>query len=191
MQHLFVGLGNPGKKYERTRHNIGFMVLKELAASLGWDFKEKKPFHAWIAKGEVEGKTIHLLMPATYMNESGIAVCRYMEQTHLEPKDLLVVVDDIALPYGDMRLRSKGSAGGHNGLKSLEAYLGTQQYARLRMGVGHQGPMDLADYVLDNFSLEEQKTLSEYIQRGAQTLKQLMNESITHVMKTVNTKSKN
>ena len=98
-------------------------------------------------------------MPTTYMNESGQAVRRYMDYIKLEPHDLVVVVDDIALPFGDLRLRSRGSAGGHNGLKSIETHLGTQHYARLRMGIGHHGEKDLADFVLDNFSGEEQKML--------------------------------
>ncbi len=188
MHGLFVGLGNPGRKYEMTRHNIGFMVLKAMGAHLGWAFKEKQQWPAWVAEGKLQGKTIHLLMPATYMNESGVAVRRYMQELNLEPNDLVVVVDDIDLSYGEMRLRSSGSAGGHNGLKSIEACLGTQQYARLRMGIGHHGENDLADYVLDSFAGEERKSLPDYIQRGRQVLMQLVNESLSHVMKTVNTK---
>ena len=151
-------------------------------------FKEKQQWPAWVAEGKLQGKTIHLLMPATYMNESGVAVRRYMQELNLEPNDLVVVVDDIDLSYGEMRLRSSGSAGGHNGLKSIEARLGTQQYARLRMGIGHHGENDLADYVLDSFAGEERKSLPDYIQRGRQVLMQLVNESLSHVMKTVNTK---
>ncbi len=188
MHRLFVGLGNPGKKYEGTRHNIGFMVLKELNAKLGWEFKEKKQFHAWIAKGELQEKIIHLLLPTTYMNETGLALRSYMDYVKLEPHDILVVVDDIALPFGELRLKSMGSSGGHNGLKSVEAYLGTQHYARLRMGIGHHGENNLADYVLDNFTSEEQIILPNFVQQGVNVLKQLMNESISHVMKTVNTK---
>jgi len=186
MQRLFVGLGNPGKKYEMTRHNIGFMVLKELGMNLGWDFKEKTQFNALVAKGEFKNTTIHLLMPTTYMNESGLAVCRYMDYVKLVPHNLIIVVDDVALPYGSFRIREQGSSGGHNGLKSIEARLGTQQYTRVRMGIGHQGAIDLADYVLDNFTKEEQATLSGFVQQGVQVLKQLVDESITQVMKTVN-----
>lgn len=188
MHRLYVGLGNPGKKYTMTRHNIGFMVLKEFGEHLGWEFKEKTQFHAWVTKGELQETTIHLLMPTTYMNESGQAVRRYMDYVKLDPKDLVVVVDDIALPYGELRLKSMGSAGGHNGLKSIEACLGTKHYARLRMGIGHHGPNDMADYVLDNFSSEERKTLPDFVQRGAQVLGQLVNETITHVMNKINTK---
>lgn len=185
---LFVGLGNPGKKYEATRHNIGFLVLKSLAASLEWEFKEKSPFYAWVARGEYKGQSIHLLMPTTYMNESGLAVRRYMDYVKTEVQDLLVVVDDVALPYGELRLRSMGSSGGQNGLKSVEAHLGTQHYARLRMGIGHPGDHHMADFVLSGFTKEEQMILPQFIQSGANVLKQLVDESITHVMKTVNTK---
>jgi PTH1 family peptidyl-tRNA hydrolase len=188
MHRLFVGLGNPGKKYEMTRHNIGFMVVKAMGTSLGWEFREKKYCQAWVAKGEFQGKTIHLMMPSTFMNESGLAVRRYMEDIKLEPHDLLVIVDDIALPYGELRLRSEGSAGGHNGLKSIEAHLGTRHYARLRIGIGHHGEVDLADYVLDKFTSDEQRTLPECVQRGTQVINQLVGQNITDVMKIVNTK---
>lgn len=189
--HLFVGLGNPGKKYAMTRHNIGFMVLKELATHLNWEFKEKTQFRAWLARGEFNGNAIHLLMPATYMNESGYAVRRYMDYAKIEISHLVVISDDIALPFGEIRLRSKGSSGGHNGLKSIETHLGTQQFARLRMGIGHHGISSLADYVLENFTKEEQTELLSYLPRGEQVLKQLMDKNITDVMKTVNTKPQN
>ncbi|WP_166154195.1 aminoacyl-tRNA hydrolase [Neochlamydia sp. AcF84] len=186
MHRLFVGLGNPGKKYELTRHNIGFMVLQEWALNLGVPFKEKPQLQGWIAKTAWNETTIHLLMPTTYMNGSGQAVRRYMDYVKLVPDNLVVIVDDVALPYGHMRLRTEGGAGGHNGLKSIEAYLGTQRYTRLRMGIGDHGSGSLADYVLDNFTPEEQKVLPTYIKQAVDVLKQLMNESITEVMKTVN-----
>lgn len=189
MVQLFVGLGNPGKKYALTRHNLGFMVLEKWAASQHWEFKKKMLFQAWVARGNVENQTIHLLMPSTYMNESGLAVSHYMDYAKLVPQDLLVVVDDTALPFGELRLRNKGSAGGHNGLKSIEAVLETQDYARLRMGIGHQGEQNLADYVLSNFTNEEQKVLPEFVKRGVEILKQLVYQDIASVMKTGNAKS--
>lgn len=188
MHRLYVGLGNPGKKYTMTRHNIGFMVIKEFGDCLEWSFKEKNQFHAWVTKGEIQGKVVHLLMPTTYMNESGQAVRRYMDYIKLDPQDLVVVVDDIALSYGELRLRSMGSAGGHNGLRSIETCLGTKDYARLRMGIGHHGPNNRADYVLDNFSVEERKALPEFVRRGSEVLKHLVDSSITHVMNKVNIK---
>lgn len=189
MHYLYVGLGNPGKKYAMTRHNIGFMVLQEFSESLGWVFKEKTQFQAWVTKGELQDKTIHLLMPTTYMNESGQAVRRYMEYNQLDPQNLLVVVDDIALPYNELRLKNMGSTGGHNGLRSIEACLETKNYARLRMGIGHHGPHDMADYVLDNFNSEERKILPDFVQRGSQVLRHLVDHSITYVMNKVNTKA--
>jgi PTH1 family peptidyl-tRNA hydrolase len=188
MHRLFVGLGNPGLKYAMTRHNIGFMVIKEWGSSLNWSFKEKTQFNAWVAKGEFQGKIIHLLMPTTYMNNSGQAVRSYMNYMNLVPDDLVVVVDDTAFAYGDLRLRSQGSSGGHNGLKSIEAHIGTKNYARLRMGIGHHGSNDMANYVLDLFSAEERKTLPEFVLKGEKVLKQLVDENITNVMNKVNIK---
>lgn len=186
MHRLFVGLGNPGNKYLNTRHNIGFMVLQALSKDLGWNFKENKYCQAWVAKGELQDQKVHLLMPLTFMNESGVAVRRYMDDVGIPLQDLLVVVDDIALPLGQFRLRNLGSAGGHNGLKSIEAHLKTKDYARLRMGIGHQGQDNLADYVLDPFTSDEQKVLPEYIQKGTEVIRLLVNRDIAEVMKTVN-----
>lgn len=186
-----VGLGNPGKKYELNRHNMGFLVIQAFAKQEGWHFKEDKQLFVSATKGRVQETTVHLVMPMTYMNESGRAVRHYLDFFKLTPDELIVVSDDVMLPYGEMRLRSKGSAGGHNGLKSIQAHIGTSEYARLRMGIGlGEQAVTLADHVLDNFTKEEMASLPDFIQRGLTVLNSLISESFTHVMNTVNTKIK-
>lgn len=190
---VIVGLGNPGKKYEATRHNIGFMVVKELASKLGWRLKEETQFSAYCAHGQVGDTICRLLLPTTYMNNSGQAVRRYLDYYQLGPENVIVVTDDVALPFGEMRLRTMGSAGGHNGLKSVEAHLGTRHYIRLRMGVGAPDKLGsdddaLADYVLSGFSGNEAKTLPHFVEKGAHVLWQLLHEAVTRVMNEVNGK---
>jgi PTH1 family peptidyl-tRNA hydrolase len=182
---LIAGLGNPGKKYAGTRHNLGFRIVEALAAQWGCTLAEKRAFLGKCAKQQVNergsneetgkneegGKEIHLLLPQTYMNESGWAIKKYMDYYRLNPDQLLVVCDDIALPFGQLRLRRQGSAGGHNGLKSAIAHLGTEQFARLRMGVGAPpAGQPLADYVLEDFNMEEQASLDAFIKEGKQLI---------------------
>ena len=187
MRQLFVGLGNPGKKYELTRHNIGYRVIQDWGSNLNLDFKQKSQFSAYVAKGHWQTTEIHLLLPTTYMNQSGQAVKKYMDYMNFKPEDLVVVVDDIAFPFGQLRLKSGGSAGGHNGLKSIEAHLSTKDYARLRMGIGHNGSEVLADYVLENFTSDEKKTLNSFLSDGIKVLELLVKDNITQVMSKVNT----
>ncbi|MFZ0564845.1 MAG: aminoacyl-tRNA hydrolase, partial [Chlamydiales bacterium] len=133
---LIVGLGNPGKKYENSRHNLGFMVVKAFAAKRGWDFKRGWRFKGYIAHGDIEEKIVHLLLPVTYMNLSGKSVRKVLEYYKIARNRLLVVVDDVNLALGVMRIRPEGSSGGHNGLKSIEESLKTREYTRFRIGVG-------------------------------------------------------
>src|SRR5262249_28081159 len=143
--------------------------------------------------------TVHLILPTTYMNNSGIAVRRYLDYFKLTPQQLVVVVDDVVLPFGEMRLRAEGSSGGHNGLKSITEHLATSHYARLRMGIGSnighpQGPSEgyvpLADYVLSDFTTSEVGKLEEFINRGTQILMRLVKEPIATVMNNINGKIK-
>lgn len=193
-QLVFVGLGNPGRKYQMTRHNIGFMVIQTLAKKQRWNFKEETRFNAYVTKGQMNDAQVHLLMPTTFMNNSGQAVRKYLDFYQIIPEKMVVVIDDVALPYGELRLKSMGSAGGHNGLKSIEAHLGTKHYPRLRMGIGKDPQPEetvresLADYVLSVFSQEELKQLDQFVERGANTLKRLTSDTITRVMNDVNTK---
>lgn len=170
--YLIVGLGNPGTKYEKTRHNLGFMVVEALAEKHGLNFKREWRLQGSVASGNVGEKKVFLLKPKTYMNLSGNAVRKALNYHKLLSTQLLVVVDDYYLPYGSFRLRGEGGTGGHNGLKSIEACLGTQNYPRLRMGVGPKEnlPEDrkivLEEYVLSNFTPEEQRELPPFITKG-------------------------
>lgn len=184
---LFVGLGNPGPEYELTRHNLGYLVIQAFADRLNWVLKEDRRFNVRVVKGVVENRTIHFLMPLTYMNLSGNAIRRYVDYFKIPIAHLLIVTDDIALPFGQLRLRNMGSAGGHNGLKSVEVSLGTSHYKRLRMGIGHPGEKMLANYVLERFNHTEQQELPNFIDRGVGVLQRLLKESFSHVMNHVNT----
>lgn len=184
---LFVGLGNPGPKYEHTRHNLGARVIKALGLRLGWTFKEDRRFDAEVAKGVSERHLVHLVLPLTFMNLSGMAVKPYADFFKIPLNCLVVVLDDISLAFGQLRLRGAGSAGGHNGLKSIEHCLGTSHYQRLRMGLGHPGDAMLVDYVLEPFNQAEQQELPIFIDRGVQVLQRLLTEDFSHVMNCVNT----
>jgi peptidyl-tRNA hydrolase, PTH1 family len=183
----FIGLGNPGKKYASTRHNLGFLVIEELAHELGWVLKKDARLIAKVAQGRMNERDIDLLMPLTFMNESGWSVRQYLDNYKLMANQIVVVCDDTALPFKQLRLRKQGSSGGHNGLKSVIDYLGTEAFIRLRMGIGKSSEgQDLADYVLTDFNLEEMAALSDFVRNAAAVLKSLTVESIAKVMSTVN-----
>ncbi len=192
-QHkVVVGLGNIGKRYEKTRHNIGFMVIDRLASKCGIALAENSRFHAYAGRARKGDATLHLLKPTTFMNESGRAVRKYLDYFSLPPSALCVVIDDAALPFGELRLRSSGSSGGHNGLVSIERHLGTRQYTRLRIGISgkHFGRKPLEDYVLENFTGSESIELPRIIDDAAKTLEKLLVCDVDHVMKEVNTRVK-
>lgn len=185
---VIVGLGNPGKQYRLTRHNIGYLVAEAFGNDKKWAFKEDKRFGAYVAKGIEEGRTFHILMPTTYMNESGRAVRAYLDYYKLTAKDVTVVADDTALPFGRVRVRAVGGSGGHNGLKSLEAHIGSQ-YVRIRMGIDKNPPfIPLADYVLSSFNQEEFAKLPGFIEHGVAIIKRLLTDDIADVMNAVNTR---
>ena len=190
MPFVVVGLGNPGKRYAHTRHNIGFRVIEKLAEMLGWSFHEEDRFMGRTAKGLIGDRTVYLLLPATYMNESGQAVRAIAHYYKALAPDVLVVHDDIALPFGTLRIRMRGSPGGHNGLKSIEAHLGSPNYPRLKIGIGDERDGALADHVLSPFTEEEQKVLSEFIDQAAKVVYDLLKNDIHKVMAAVNTKGK-
>ncbi len=175
---LVVGLGNPGAKYEKNRHNLGFMVVKAFAKKQGWSFKRGWRLKGNIASGIVGEKKVYLLLPTTYMNLSGKSVRKLVDYYKIASHNLMIVVDDVNLRLGVMRLRKEGSSGGHNGLKSMEECLKTQEYPRLRLGVGPQGEngfsaeeeSDLKNYVLANFNVEEQRVLPALLERSRDVL---------------------
>ncbi len=154
MKYLIAGLGNIGAEYELTRHNIGFLVLDQLADQQKTSFTSARL--ADKAEFRHRGRSIHLIKPTTYMNLSGKAVAYWLQALNIPRENLLVVVDEIALPFGTLRMRPKGSAGGHNGLRNIEEVLGDQAYARLRFGIGSEfGKGQQVDYVLSNFTQEQ------------------------------------
>lgn len=154
MKYLIAGLGNIGSEYELTRHNIGFLVLDQLADQQKVEFKVQR--HAEKTEFKFKGRTIHLIKPTTYMNLSGKAVSYWMKDLDIPKENLLVIVDDLALPFGTLRMRTKGSAAGHNGLKNIELLLGGQDYPRLRFGISDTfSKGQQVDYVLGNFTKTE------------------------------------
>ncbi len=169
MKYLIVGLGNIGAEYELTRHNIGFLVLDRLADEQGAKFEMNKL--AYTAEIKHKGRTLHLIKPTTYMNLSGKAVNHYLHAHKIPKENLLVITDDIALPYGKIRLKKKGSAGGHNGLKNIEQLTGGQNYPRLRFGVGddfYKGRQ--VDYVLSPFTKSEMDDLVPNMDRSIEAI---------------------
>ncbi|MBL0744932.1 aminoacyl-tRNA hydrolase [Chryseolinea lacunae] len=185
MKYLIAGLGNVGPKYELTRHNIGFLVLDQLADVNKATFAIER--HAETAEFRHKGKTIHLIKPTTFMNLSGKAVAYWLQELKIPKENLLVVMDDIALPFGSLRLRSKGSSAGHNGLKNIELLLNGQDYSRLRFGVGSDfGKGQQADYVLSNFSPEEFKHLPSYIIKANEMILSFCTQGVERTMSQYN-----
>jgi len=169
-----------------TRHNLGWLVIEAFARKQGWSFKQDRHFDARMAKGIIAEKTIQLVLPTTYMNLSGIALRRILDFYKLDAHSLIVVTDDIALSFGEIKLKMVGGAGGHKGLKSIEEQLGGEHYVRLRMGIGHPGQNVMADYVLDRFSQDELKQLEPFVDKGVGVLERLITESVSRVMNSVN-----
>ncbi len=181
---LVVGLGNPGPKYLLTRHNVGFLVLDAWVDEEEARFKEERALFSQAAQLDSGER---LVKPATYMNESGKAVAAWLEWLKLTPADLLVVVDDVALTLGQVRLRPEGSSGGHNGLKSIEAHLGTDRYARLRCGVDAVPPgWALEHWVLSRFQPEEEDALGRMIRTARMAIECCQREGIAVAMNRFN-----
>ena len=181
MKYLIVGLGNIGDEYRNTRHNIGFMVLDALAKASNIVFKDGR--YGATATLSVKGRQLLLLKPSTYMNLSGNAVRYWMQQEKIPLENVLVVVDDLALPFGQLRLKGKGSDAGHNGLKHIAATLGTQAYARLRFGIGNDFPRGgQVDYVLGNLSPEDEAALPERLDVAAEMIKSFALSGIQFTM---------
>jgi len=164
MSKLIVGLGNPGPQYTWTRHNFGFLVLNALAARHKAPWRNSAVHQGLLARAAIEGFECSLLMPMTFMNNSGLSLKKLVSRQNLALEDILVICDDLSLSFGTMRLRPSGSAGGHNGLKSIIGEIASNQFARLRMGIGHpQGRGEPVDYVLANFAPAEKKALPDFI----------------------------
>jgi PTH1 family peptidyl-tRNA hydrolase len=185
---LIVGLGNPGREYRDTRHNVGFMVIDELARRYGLSFAmaPSQVPDAFVAK-RYGADPLLVAKPLTFMNRSGDAVAALARYYGVESTDMLVVVDEVALPFGKLRARARGSAGGHNGLKSIVERLGTQEFPRLRLGIGRgDSRRDLADHVLSTFEPGERAELETFIARAADAAEMFAVNGIGTVMNTYN-----
>lgn len=170
MKYLIVGLGNIGPEYHETRHNIGFMTVDALAKANNATFADGR--YGFTTTLSVKGRQLLLLKPSTYMNLSGNAVRYWMQKENIPLENVLIIVDDLALPFGTLRLKSKGSDAGHNGLKHIAATLGTQDYARLRFGIGNEFPRGgQVDFVLGRFEEEDLKTMEERLQSAGEIVK--------------------
>jgi len=169
MKYLIAGLGNIGEEYAETRHNIGFKVADALSGASDALYGQER--YGEVSRAKFRGRTLIVLKPNTYMNLSGKAVRYWLQEEKIPVENLLVITDDTALPFGKQRLRTKGSDGGHNGLKSITELLGTQQYARLRMGIGNDfGPGQLVNYVLGRWTQEEQDGLQDRLEVAVKTV---------------------
>jgi PTH1 family peptidyl-tRNA hydrolase len=183
---VIAGLGNPGPRYKGTRHNVGFAVVDEISRRHGLTF-ESSPSEAVVAKWRDRGTLI--VKPLTFMNLSGQAVGELARYFKVEPPDVLIVVDDVHLPLGRLRIRARGSAGGHNGLKSIEAHLGTDEYPRLRVGVGREsGGIEMSDHVLMRFDPDERGVIDETIGKAVDAVETFLQEGIDVVMNRYNRK---
>ena len=170
MRHLIVGLGNIGDEYKGTRHNIGFRIADALADSLGLTFSTER--YGDVASGRLKNQELTILKPSTYMNLSGNAVRYWMKEKNIPLERMLVVVDDLALPFGKLRLKPGGSEAGHNGLKHITSVLGTQQYARLRFGIGSDFQRGgQVDYVLGEFSEDDLQQMAERVKLAGEAVK--------------------
>lgn len=186
--YVIAGLGNPGKQYEGSRHNVGFMTLDQLADRFGIDVKERA-HKALIGKGVIEGNKVILVKPQTFMNLSGESIRAAADFYKIDPEHIMIIYDDISLDPGQLRIRKKGSAGGHNGIKSIIAHLGSQEFPRIKVGVGAKPDrMDLADYVLGHFSQVETRIMEDAVKEAAQAVQAIILDGIETAMNRYNGK---
>jgi PTH1 family peptidyl-tRNA hydrolase len=183
---IIVGLGNPGRKYERTRHNAGFMAVDELADNLHAGIDQEK-FFALIGKARIDSEQVVLVKPQTYMNESGRAVAAAVRGSYADVPDLLVIHDDLDLPSGSVRVKIGGGHGGHNGLRSIIEHLGSAEFVRVRIGIGRPTPdWNTADYVLSPFPAEEREAAAKAVNRAAEAVNVFLKEGPAAAMNKFN-----
>lgn len=185
---LIVGLGNPGTEYEWTRHNLGFMLIDKLSRDAGLD-KFRSECQSLVGRAEIEGRNVKLVKPQTYMNLSGPAVsCLFAKHKLDAPGEKLIVIsDDLALPFGAIRIRARGSAGGHNGLKSIIGAIGTNEFIRLRIGIQPDHPIsDAKRFVLDKFTNATRPAVNEILERSAEGLRAILRDGVLNAMSKYN-----
>ncbi|NOU35485.1 MAG: aminoacyl-tRNA hydrolase [Kiritimatiellaceae bacterium] len=184
---VIVGLGNPGREYAMTRHNIGFLVLDELAGRSGVSFRRNWWFPAQTAKGTIGGEAVRLVKPQTFMNRSGLAVGTALRKAGGKADGLIVVFDDVALGWGQLRVRAQGSAGGHNGVQSVTDVLGSGAFGRIRIGIGPKpDSVSLSNYVLGPFSDAEEQDLKDVVRRAADAVEKVCTAGIEQAMNCFN-----
>lgn len=186
MMKCIIGLGNPGRKYAKTRHNIGFMVIDELLNRHQSELSKEK-YNGMYTTEFIQGEKVAFLQPQTFMNRSGECIKPFMDYYKINIEDILVIYDDLDLPIGKIRLRQKGGHGGHNGLRSTIDHLGTRDFKRLRVGIGRPtSPMSIVDYVLGQFSKDQQESAVLSIKRGADACEEWFKNDFMNVMNTFN-----
>ena len=182
---LIVGLGNPGREYVNTRHNIGFMAIDRIVDSLGISF-DKKKFNGSYCVGNVNGEKVMFLKPLEYMNLSGNVIGRFVRFFDIDVSDILIIHDDLDMELGHIRLKGHGSSGGHNGLKNIEANLGTQEYKRLKIGISNDKRFDTKDYVLGKFSSSDMEVLNPILDKMPMIFNDFLSISFTMLMNKYN-----
>ena len=183
---MIVGLGNPGKDYQNTRHNVGFMVLDYFPGNNSW----KEKFNAMYNIQQINGEKVLFVKPLTFMNLSGDAVVEFVNYYDIELDDILIIHDDLDLPFGKYKLKVNSSAGGHNGIKSIISRLGSQDFARLKVGISHDRSIDTKDYVLGNFSKADKETFNTMCETFTKIINCFIKEGIGRTMNIYNTKEK-
>ena len=186
-----IGLGNPGSKYEFTRHNIGFRIVDSLARDMGIEFNKVKSYYSLISRGMINNHKVMLVKPQTFMNLSGRAVNRVVSYYKIPFQDLLIVYDDLNLELGQVRIRKKGSSGGHKGIESIMQYLNSEDIPRLRIGIGNPSVnynFDCASYVLSNFNNDEEDKIAEVIQLSTEAIKTIIEDGFEKAMRKYNRK---
>jgi len=188
--YLIAGLGNPSRTYEGTRHNIGFTMIDAIGNKFGIDVTTKK-HKALVGRGMIDGMRVILAKPQTYMNLSGESIREITDFYKIEPENIIIIYDDISLDVGQLRIRKKGSAGGHNGVKNIIAHLGTQEFPRIKVGIGNKPEgWDLADYVLSKYTKAEQEALKEASEGVIGAVKLMLADDIEAAMNKYNAKKR-
>lgn len=182
---LIIGLGNPGKEYEKTRHNTGFMVLDRLAEKLNTTIEQNK-FNGLYTKCKYKGEDVILLKPQTFMNLSGESVRKMMDFYKIDLEDIIVIYDDMDMPVGKLRLRQNGSAGGHNGIKNIILHTGSQNFCRIRVGIGRHPYMKVVDYVLSRFNSDESSAIEKGIEDASDAVVDILDHDFVYAMNKYN-----
>ena len=185
--NIIVGLGNPGSRYARTRHNVGFLCVEHFARLHHIAFSSRRQ-HALVASGEVEGVPVALAKPRTFMNQSGQAIAYLLQRFHVSPQDLVIVYDDLDLPPGQVRIRRQGSSGGHRGMESIIQAAGSQEIHRIRVGIGRPLDQGEVDYVLSSFGHQEEPLVQQAIVRVSDALLCILTQGLDQAMNRYNTR---